>query len=74
MKREMIFESPVYWKKTDDGKDGPYCQACYDKDSIAVRLYLGKEHYIGIQDVWECRVCKSEYDKPLEARALEARE
>jgi hypothetical protein len=49
---EMQYEAPVYWKISGDKKDGPYCQPCWDKDQLAIRLQ-GAEN----DDYWRCQVC-----------------
>ena len=65
LKGEMIFEAPVYWRKTDDGKDGPYCQVCYDKDNKYIRVQKYSDNW------WECKCCKNKYtDKPASERTI----
>jgi len=49
-----LHEKPYYWKKiTEQEKEGPYCQLCYDKDQKLIRL----------QDwgngEWNCQSCKT---------------
>ena len=48
------WEKPYYWL-VDNGKDGPYCQHCYDKGRQLIRLQGNGEGY------WECKVCKNNY-------------
>ncbi len=51
----LIWESPYYWVKPDDAKDGPFCQVCYDKEKRLIRLQkLGK-------GAWSCYSCKNNY-------------
>ena len=60
MKGLFQFEAPFYWKKIDgDEKDGPYCQACFDKHSEAIRLYQFADEW------WECKACKNKYEKNI---------
>ncbi len=51
LKNDLIYEAPYYWAESANGKDGPFCQKCYDVDSILVRLQ-GEEN-----DVWNCKNC-----------------
>lgn len=55
VKAKLLWESPYYWQIDGDKKQGPYCQQCYDKDSVLVRLQGGGEGY------WECKTCKNNY-------------
>src|SRR5665648_576375 len=50
---KMVYESPFYWLKDGENKDGPYCQKCYDDKKKLSRLQDNKNGY------WECLVCKS---------------
>lgn len=52
---EMEWQPPYYWKRTDSGRDGPYCQQCFDKDRALMRLIEGEKGY------WSCRTCKCSY-------------
>jgi len=54
LKENLFYEKPYYWKKiTEQEKEGPYCQLCYDKDQKLIRL----------QDwgngEWNCQSCKT---------------
>lgn len=51
--KKIVFESPFYWLKDGEEKDGPYCQKCYDDNKKLIRLQDLKNGY------WECLVCKS---------------
>jgi len=51
--KKMVFESPFYWLKDGEKKDGPYCQKCYDDNKKLIRLQDLKNGYR------ECLVCKS---------------
>ena len=53
LKGKMIFESPYYWKVEGNKKDGPFCQHCYDKDNILIRLQGNGGGF------WECKACKN---------------
>jgi hypothetical protein len=47
----MKFERPVYYHITDGGRDGPFCQRCWDEKALAARL----QHYG--DGGWICKVC-----------------
>jgi len=34
----FVYENHYYWRLTDDGKDGPYCQKCYEDKQKKVHL------------------------------------
>lgn len=51
-KSSLTYEKPYYFLIEDEGKDGPYCQACYDKEKSLIRL---QELSIGN---WKCMVCE----------------
>ncbi|WP_020562097.1 hypothetical protein [Methylosarcina fibrata] len=55
---ELIYEKPSYWIVSDNGKDGPFCQRCYDVEQHLVRLQGGEN------DSWNCKSCKSLYRGP----------
>jgi len=66
LKEDVLWDAPYYWRKVDDGRDGPYCQQCYDKDNMLIRLLVGSP------GCWSCRTCRNRYKdssyKPTEAR------
>jgi len=53
--KNLIWESPYYWVKSDDGKDGPFCQVCYDKEKHLIRL---QKHG---KSAWSCYSCENSY-------------
>jgi len=56
VKGGMEYEQPYYFLRTENGKEGPFCQKCYDSNKKLIRLQLpGREGY------WECNECKSGY-------------
>ena len=56
LKDDLVYEAPYYWiKNSDDKKDGPFCQKCYDEDKKLIRL---QEFTIG---EWECKTCQNYY-------------
>ncbi|PTR06586.1 hypothetical protein C8R32_11069 [Nitrosospira sp. Nsp5] len=55
IKKHIVWEQPYYWLQTNDNKEGPFCQRCYDQDVKLVRLQGYGEGR------WECKGCKSFY-------------
>jgi ribosomal protein L37AE/L43A len=53
LKGRVVFERPSYWVMTEGQLDGPFCQKCFDVDSLLVRLQLNGN------DTWTCLSCKS---------------
>ncbi|MFB0516855.1 MAG: hypothetical protein ACETWG_09680 [Candidatus Neomarinimicrobiota bacterium] len=56
VKGRLVFEKGVYYLVEEDTKEGPYCQRCYDKDTILVRLQDDGDH-------WFCYGCSHGYPK-----------
>ena len=50
----LHYEAPCYWLDKPQGRDGPFCQRCYDTDDKLIRLISqrsnGREGYI-------CKTC-----------------
>lgn len=57
IKGSMVFEQPYYWLETEKGKEGPFCQACFDGEKKLSRLHDYGDGY------WRCRVCGKNFDK-----------
>ncbi len=56
VKSDMEYEEPYYFMRTGTGREGPFCQKCYDSAGKRMRLQLtGRKGY------WECNECKSGY-------------
>jgi len=55
---ELVYEKPAYWRVLDSSRDGPFCQKCWDSDSLLIRLQGGEN------DQWHCCQCKSSYRGP----------
>ena len=36
---KTVFYDGVYWVEESDGRDGPYCQHCFDVEGLLVRLH-----------------------------------
>lgn len=58
LRNEMKYEAPVYWHYTEEGKEGPYCQKCYDDNKKLIRLQVFDSHHEG---AWTCEVCDTHY-------------
>jgi hypothetical protein len=59
---ELSWDGRAYWRRqtNTDQKDGPFCQACYDKERKLVRLQSGA---LGNLPAWRCNVCASAVPK-----------
>lgn len=53
---KVKYEAPFYWLIDAGRRDGPFCQHCWDKDGMLIRLQRSS-----IQGVWSCRTCKNSY-------------
>lgn len=51
------FDGQKYWLQDEDGKKGPFCQVCYDRDGLLVHLQEHENH-------WECQSCRGLYMIP----------
>ncbi len=64
---KITWESPYYWLTAGDGKQGPFCQRCYDKDGTLIRLQGNNNSY------WQCKACSSDYrDRTYDASPITA--
>lgn len=55
VKENIEWEKPYYWIIDGENKIGPYCQRCYDKNHLLMRLQNRDKGY------WVCMECKSDY-------------
>lgn len=53
----LEFDGRTYWLVEDMRRKGPFCQLCYDKDGLLIRL---QEKDAG----WRCLSCDSSYERP----------
>ena len=52
LKNDLKYEAPYYWMiNSNDEKEGPFCQKCYDADKQLIRLQLR------FNDIWDCHNC-----------------
>lgn len=58
---KMVYDKGVYWLRVSDeeggDREGPFCQACYDKDKKMVRLHRVTTPGGG----WFCAVCRNQF-------------
>jgi hypothetical protein len=61
LREQVKFDGSLYWRDTPErGKDGPFCQRCYDVESRLVRL----QHYPqGFGFPWQCLHCSKGYQQ-----------
>ncbi|HPG39733.1 MAG TPA: hypothetical protein PLP19_13290 [bacterium] len=55
IKGNLRYEAPYYWLDNANGKEGPYCQRCYDKEKALIRLQ------VYLSGSWVCCSCKNIY-------------
>ncbi len=59
-KKRLSFDGAMYWLSGDNGKEGPFCQKCYDANKNLVRLQKRSMddggHY------FRCFQCTNNYD------------
>ena len=54
-KKEVRWEAPFYWAISNDTKEGPFCQKCYDTDRKTIRLQEIEKGN------WHCKACNNNY-------------
>lgn len=60
---DLIFEQGVYFLQKEKQREGPFCQPCYDKEALLVRLHDDGDH-------WFCYGCNRGYAKKPYARPV----
>ncbi len=53
-KGSIKFDGELYWQGTENGRDGLFCQRCYDNTAKQVRL---QREPPGLELKWRCLVC-----------------
>ncbi len=48
----LEFVDPVYWRKLEKSRDGPFCSRCWDADQKLIRL-----HDRSSSTFWHCPAC-----------------
>lgn len=54
MAESLEYDGQKYWLHEGGQKTGPFCQICYDRDGVLVRLQKKGAH-------WECHGCRNIY-------------
>lgn len=54
--KNLEYDGHSYWLKTGTIKQGPFCQSCFDRDGLLIRL--GET-----ADRWRCLSCGVIYDR-----------
>jgi hypothetical protein len=57
MSEHMEFDGQKYWIIEDNERKGPFCQLCYDRDGLLIRLQEKSRHFL-------CHGCGSHYPRP----------
>ena len=53
--QSVEWEPPYYWVVKPDGRDGPFCQHCYDSERKLIRLQTE------VKGSWQCHACGKRY-------------
>ena len=56
VKNKIRYEKPYYWMIDGDKREGPFCQQCFDKEKLLIRL---QEAETGM---WNCKTCNNFYE------------
>ena len=59
-KEKIIFEEPFFYFSSFEGKEGPYCPRCWQKDEKKARVINTPDSYDGAQ---RCQVCDRDFGK-----------
>ncbi len=54
--KNLEYDGRSYWLKTGTIKQGPFCQNCFDKEGLLIRLYENDVN-------WKCLTCGEEYER-----------
>lgn len=52
---DLQWDQPYYWLIEGAHRDGPYCQLCYDREQLLIRLHSD-------EGTWRCPACATSYD------------
>jgi hypothetical protein len=61
--KNLEYDGMSYWLKTAAIKQGPFCQRCFDKDGLLIRL---SEH----DDMWKCLTCGADFVRVKEKNGV----
>ncbi|MDK2956397.1 MAG: hypothetical protein PWQ57_1893 [Desulfovibrionales bacterium] len=56
MSEHMEFDGQKYWINEENERKGPFCQICYDRDGLLIRLQERSRHFL-------CHGCGSHYPR-----------
>lgn len=69
LSRNLVFDGFCYWLMTGEIKQGPFCETCYNRDGVLVRLDSRSKS-------WQCPSCGTLHDRyaeqPIPAAQLAA--
>lgn len=69
LSRNLVFDGSCYWLITGTIKQGPFCQSCYNRDGVLVRINESN-------DQWRCATCGTVHERErhyaASARAMPA--
>ena len=57
LSRNLVFDGFCYWLITGNIKQGPFCQSCYNRDGVLVRLAAAHD------GKWQCATCGATYER-----------
>ena len=57
--KNLKYDGFSYWLKTGTIRQGPFCQQCFDKDGLLVRLHEAESG-------WVCHTCGYRYEPPVQ--------
>lgn len=55
LQKDVVWQDPYYFLKSDELTDGPFCQQCYDNERKLIRLITNGY----ANGVWVCHTCKN---------------
>lgn len=55
-REHLTFDGSLYWRERSQGKEGPFCQRCFDVDAKVVRL---QPNLPGFPLKWVCTACSA---------------
>lgn len=57
LSRNLVFDGFCYWLITGNIKQGPFCQSCYNRDGVLVRLAAAHD------GKWQCATCGATHER-----------
>ncbi|WCB47620.1 hypothetical protein [Nitratidesulfovibrio vulgaris] len=59
LSRNLVFDGYCYWLLTGEIKQGPFCESCYKRDGVLVRLDSRSKS-------WQCPSCGTHHERNVE--------